>query len=130
VKAYSQDLRDRVICSYKENALSRKEISKFFRICYVTVCTWINLYEKTGDYSSKQGVGCGRATRFNDRDIIINYLKENPDADGIEMRDALAPDIPMSTWYDTLSRLEITYKKKNRNTNREMRLHETNLSKK
>jgi transposase len=121
MKAYSQDLRDRVIIAYKKGMLTRTQISQLFNICYLTACNWIKRYEKTGEYSSKQGVGCGREIRFSDREKILNYLEKNPDADGIDMRDALAADIPMSTWYDTLSRLEITYKKKSQNTNREMR---------
>ena len=43
---------------------------------------------------------------------ILDYIKNNPDADGIQIRDAVAPKLPMSTFYDTLRRLKITYKKR------------------
>ena len=42
-------------------------------------------------------------------------MAQNPDSQGLDIRDALAPEIPMSTFYDTLSRMRITYKKKSLN---------------
>jgi len=94
-------------------------ISKLFGICYESVLDWVKRYKEEGDFSSKQGVGCGRAIRFKDK--ILEYLKSYPDASGIEVRDAIAPDLPMSTFYDTLARLNITYKKKNTNISNEAR---------
>ena len=60
----------------------------------------------------KQGVGCGRAVRFTDKGKVLEHLKSYPDASGIELRDAIALDLPMSTFYDTLGRFNITYKKR------------------
>jgi transposase len=112
MKAYSLDLRDRVIATYKEGRLNKKEISILFKVSYDTVLDWIKRYIATGDYSSKQGSGCGRAMRFNDKNAILKFIEENPDANGIDIRDSVAPELPMSTFYDTLSRLQITYKKR------------------
>ena len=112
MRAYSQDLRDKVINKYKEGTMTMTAISKLFGICYESVRDWIKRYKEDGDYSSKQGVGCGRAIRFTDKDKILGYLKSCPDASGIAVWDAVAPDLPMSTFYDTLSRLKITYKKR------------------
>lgn len=112
MKAYGQDLRDRVIETYKAGELNRKQISKIFMLSYYTVCDWVKMYLTTGDYSSKQGVGCGRPTLFDDKQSILNYIENNPDANGIEIRDAVAPKLQMSTFYETLSRLGITYKKR------------------
>ena len=126
MRAYSQDLRDKVIDKYKEGKMNKMAISKLFGICYETLRDWIKRYEKDGDYSSKQGVGCGGVIRFTDKDKILEYLKSNPDVNGIELRDAVAPDLPMSTFYDTLARMEITYKKKNQNTSSDARWPEGN----
>jgi transposase len=112
MKAYSQDLREKVIETYQEGLLNRKQISKLFKLCYDTACDWIHRYETTGDYKSKQGVGCGRKIRFDNRDSVLDFIEKNPDANGIEIRDAVAPELPMSTFYDTLERLDLTYKKR------------------
>ncbi len=127
MRAYSQDLRDKVISKYIEGSMKMTEISKLFGICYESVRDWIKRYKKDGDYSSKQGVGCGRAVRFTDKNQILEYLKSYPDASGVEMRDAIVPNLPISTFYDTLARLKITYKKKSRNINSEMRYLEKTL---
>ena len=124
MRAYSQDLRDKVIYSYTKCKKSRSEISKIFGISYHTICEWIKRYRTTGDYSSKQGVGCGAKAKFTDKDQIINYIKNNPDADGVEIRNALMPEIAMSTFYDTMQRMEITYKKKSQNINSAMKVIE------
>lgn len=121
MRAYSQDLRDKVINKYKEGSMTMMAISKLFGICYESIRDWVKRYKECGDYSSKQGFGCGRAVRFTDQGKVLEHLKSYPDASGIELRDAIAPDLPMSTFYDTLARLNITYKKKNPSISNEAR---------
>ena len=111
MKAYSQDLRDRAIDLYENENYSRSKISKLLKIGYQTICEWVRRYKKTGDYSSKQHLVEGRKAQFTNKEVIIDYTNTNPDSDGIEIRDAVAPELPMSTFYDTLRRLKITYKK-------------------
>ena len=64
------------------------------------------------EISSKQGVGCGMKPTFTDKTAVLDFIKNNPDTDGVGIRDALMPDMPMSTVYDTLKRMKITYKKR------------------
>lgn len=119
MRAYSQDLRSKVIERYKSNTMTMMEISKIFMMSYQTVCDWVKRYKKDGDYSSKQGVGCGRNVKFTDEAKVLEYLEANPDANAIEIRDAVVPALPISTFYDTLNRFGITYKKKSLNTRSE-----------
>ncbi|MCC8417575.1 MAG: helix-turn-helix domain-containing protein [Rickettsia endosymbiont of Bryobia graminum] len=121
MRAYSQDLRNKVINKYKEGTMTKMAISKLYGICYESGRDWVRRYTEDGDYSSKQGVGCGRVLRFDDKDKILGYLKLNLDENGIEVRIAGAPDLPISIFYDTLARLKITYKKKSQNINSEVR---------
>ena len=112
MKAYSHDLRDRAIDLHENKNYSKGQISKLLKIGCQTLSEWIRRYKETGDYSSKQHLVKGRNARFTDRQIILDYINNNPDADGIQIRDAVAPELPMSTFYDTLRRLKITYKKR------------------
>ena len=112
MKAYSQDLRDRAIDLHENENYSKRKISKLLKIGYQTLSKWIRRYKETGDYSSKQHLVEGRKARFTDKKIILDYIKNNPDADGIQIRNVVAPELPMSTFYDTLRRLKITYKKR------------------
>ena len=102
MKAYSQDLRDRAIYLYENRNYSKGKISKLLKIGCQTLSDWIKRYKETGDYSSKQHLVKGRKARFTDKKIILDYIKNNPDSDGIQIRDAIAPELPMSTFYDTL----------------------------
>ena len=116
MKAYSQDLRDRVIATYIENKLTRTQIARLYKINIDTVCDWVKRFLTTGDYTSKQSSNPGRSQTYTDKTSILDYFAQNPDANAIEARNALAPNVPISTFYDTLNRMEITYKKKNLST--------------
>ena len=72
---------------------------------------WIKRQKETGGYSSRQYLSKSREIRFNDRTKLLEYLENNPNADGITVRDNVASDLPMSTFYDALARMGITYKK-------------------
>ncbi len=52
MKAYSQDLRERVVLAYKQGIHTKASLSRLFFIGYETVCDWIRRYERSGDYSS------------------------------------------------------------------------------
>lgn len=115
MRAYSQDLRDAVIDSYVNNKLSESRILEVFKICKQTLNDWIKRFETTGDYSSKQGVNCGRPVRFSDKEAVLAHIAKNPDDDGIAIRDAVCPELPMTTFYDTMNRMGISCKKKSLN---------------
>lgn len=111
MKAYSQDLRDRAISLFN-SGYKRKDIVEILDIHYETVKDWIRKYQKTGDYSSKQHLGKGVKCRFTDKEAVLRYLQANPNALAPEIRDNVAPDLPISTFRDSLSRMKITYKKR------------------
>ena len=98
-----------------------------FEISRKTIGKWIKRYKATGDYSSRQHLSKGREIRFNDRKKVLEYLDKNPNADGITIRDNVAPELPMSTFYDALARMKITYKKKSQDIREEMRMKGKNL---
>ncbi len=112
MKAYGQDLRDKVIQTYQEGKLNIKDIAQRFKVCYNSTREWIKRFKATGDYSSKQGVGCGGKFRFTNKEAILDFIKNNSDADGITIRDTVAPELPMTTFYDTMKRMGISYKKR------------------
>lgn len=112
MRAYSQDLRDRVISKYKTGQYQIKDLVTMFNITRQTIGTWVKRYNETGNYSSRQHLIKGREIRFNDRTKVLEYLEANPNADGITIRNNVASDLPMSTFYDSLARMKITYKKR------------------
>ncbi|MDE4988563.1 IS630 family transposase, partial [Francisella tularensis subsp. holarctica] len=77
--------------------------------------SWIDLYKRTGDLSSRHGVCCGRVSSFTDKTLIEQYLIYHPDASTLYIKESLAPDIPRSTFYDCLNILVISVKKRLQN---------------
>lgn len=112
MKAYSQDLRDRVISTYKTGQYKITELAKLFNICRQTISTWIARYKHNGDYSSKQHIQTGQKPRFTDKEKVLEFLLTNPDSEALDIRDRVMLGLPMSTVYGTLRRMNITYKKR------------------
>ncbi|MDE4978251.1 IS630 family transposase, partial [Francisella tularensis subsp. holarctica] len=67
--SYSQFFRDIVINKYVVG-MTEFELIKFFNIDKRTVVSFIELYNRTVDYSSSQVFGCGRVARFTDKTLI------------------------------------------------------------
>ncbi len=112
MNAYSQDLRNKVIEIFKQGNHTRLEISKLLKIGYKTIKCWIAQYNTTGSCEIVKPARIGRLRSFDDGDLVLEYLKKNPDASGKEMREALAPNISDTAFYNPLARMNITYKKR------------------
>ena len=112
MKAYSQDLRDKVISCYSQGSRNIIQLASRFKIGYDTVRRWVKRYNDTGDYSSRQGKVGGRKCKFSDKQTVLDFISSHPDASAIEIRDAVAPGLHMNTFYDSLSRMKITFKKR------------------
>ena len=112
MRAYSQDLRDRVISKYTTGKYMIIELSQMFNIDRHTTANWIMRYKDNGDYSSKQHIQTGKAIKFNDRNKVLEYLTTNQNSNGITIRNNVAPGLAISTFYDALARMQITYKKR------------------
>jgi transposase len=112
MNAYSQDLRDKVIELYKTGNYSRLAIAELLSMCYATVRSWITQYEETGSCNIPRPVREGRRRKFDDKNLVLSYINQHPDANGKEIRKALAPNVSITSFYDTLKRMDITYKKR------------------
>jgi transposase len=106
-KAYSQDLRERVIKSYKEG-MPKEDIVKLFRIGISTLNRWIKEYQRSGSIEAK------KRTKYRKRKIEDEALKEyvaaHPSATLEEMGRYFKVS-GVSIWY-RLKKLGITRKKK------------------
>jgi transposase len=127
MNAYSQDLRDKVIEIFKQGNHTRLEISNLIKIGYKTIKSWIRQYIDTGNCEIIQPKRIGRLRAFDNKDLVLEYLKKNPDASGKEMQEALAPNISDTAFYNSLARMNITYKKKRSSTKNVVSKKEQNL---
>lgn len=76
-KAYSNDLRERVISSY-ESGMSKEEIINIFIIGMDTLNRWIRKYKETGSVEPCQRTKY-RAKKFSDEELL-EHVRKNPSA--------------------------------------------------
>ena len=74
MKAYSQDLRGKVVLKYDTGKYKIAELAKLFNICRQTISTWVVRYKETGDYSSKQHIQTGIKPRFTNKRKGVRIL--------------------------------------------------------
>ena len=105
-KAYSEDLRSRVVKNYL-NGMSKIDVITYFQIGMDTLNRWIRQNLNVGDLKPKQRTQY-RARKFSDGDLI-NYIHGNPSATLAEM--ARHFSVKPSSVQARLKALRITYKK-------------------
>ncbi len=111
MNTYSQDLRNKVIELYKSGK-SIQEIIEMLQMCQATVYKWVKQYKETGKCEIIKPVREGRKRLFTDEELVLKYLQEHPDANSKEMREALAPQVSIVCFYNSLKRMGFSYKKK------------------
>lgn len=107
MKAYSEDLRKRVIESYEEGE-EKGTIIKIFKIGISTLNRWIREYRARGNYKPKQRTEY-RKRKFSDEELM-KYVEENPSATLEEM--AKHFKVKIASVWQRLKKLKITRKKK------------------
>lgn len=105
-RAYSEDLRMRVIRSYLLG-MPKVNIIAIFKIGMDTLNRWIRQYLQTGDVKPKQRTRF-RARKFSDADLNA-YISQHPSATIKEM--AAHFSVKPSSIQARLKMLGITYKK-------------------
>ena len=124
-RAYSNDLRERVIKSY-EAGLSKKEIIDIFIIGSDTLNRWIRKYKETGSTEPCKRTKY-RAKKFSD-DALLEHVKKNPSAT-LEER-AIFFSVKHQSVYSRMKALGITRKKRLFSMRKEMRRKEVHFVKK
>ena len=64
MRAYSQDLRDRVISKYNTGEYQIKQLASMYQMSRQTIGEWVKRYKATGDYVSRQHLSKGRKIIF------------------------------------------------------------------
>jgi transposase len=107
MKAYSEDLRKRVIESHKEGK-EKGAIIKIFKIGISTLNRWIREYEASGSYGPKERTSY-RKRKLNDEELI-KYVEETPSATLEQM--AKHFKVKIASVWQRLKQVKITRKKK------------------
>ena len=106
-KAYSEDLRERVI-KYMEDGHKKSEASNVFGVDRRTIYTWEKLKEEQG-HLRRRPIYKPKYKKMNPKDLI-KYVEENPDKTQKEIAEHFGVKAP-SLW-EALKKLNITRKKR------------------
>jgi transposase len=113
MRAYSNDLRERIVAAIERGEYSQREIADLFGVDLATVVRLLQRYRQTGSIQPKPHAGVP-ARKLDDQAEaqLLELVREQPDATLAELRDRLGiPCCPM-TIARALQRHRITRKKK------------------
>jgi transposase len=122
MKAYSTDLRQRIVDAYKKGEGSVRELAQRFVVAYKTVQNYLNLERETGSVEPRPHGG-GPTPKLDDagvqemRAIVAEKTDRTLDEIAKEMGVRNMAHVGRTTVWRTLDRLGLT-RKKNRTSKR------------
>jgi transposase len=121
-KAYSSDLRSRIINTYEEGQLSIRQVAEQFQVGKNFVCNLLQLWRSTGSVSPRPHGG-GKPSKFDSAQVAIlqGIVQENNDATLEELAKLLDEKcglkVSPSTICRQLQKLNLTLKKNSSSSN-------------
>jgi len=112
LKAYSPDLRERVVRACDEHRGTRQQIADLFGVSTSWIRRLLQRRRTTGSFAALPHAGGAVKMTPDRRDRLVVLITEQPDATLAELHDRLAAPVHLSTIARTLLRLGWTVKKK------------------
>ena len=114
-RAYSQDLRDRVIEAALAGLPARRAAGQF-RVGIATAIAWVSRARRSGERAARrQGQPC-RSKLDPHRAFLLGLIETTPDITLVEMRERLAAEqgiaASVGTIWTFLDRAGLTFKKR------------------
>src|SRR5438067_1717683 len=90
MRAYSVDLRERVVSAYEAAEGSVRELADLYKVAKNTVENWLGLFRSTGGVAPRAHGGGVAATISGDRlNTLCRLVGEHDDATLVELRHML-----------------------------------------
>jgi len=112
MKAYSQDLRERVVRACDEGRGTRQQIADLFGVSTSWIRRLLQRRRTTGSFAAKPHAGGNLKMNAERCERLVVLVREQPDATLAELRDRLAAPVHGSTIARALWRLKWAVKKK------------------
>jgi transposase len=106
MKAYSSDLRQRIVDRYEERNISQRELARQFRVAVSFVQTLLKGYRESGSVEAKVRTQ-QTPTKLNEQQLSVleQLVEAQNDATLQELRDRLAAKTGMSVSCTTIHRM-------------------------
>jgi transposase len=115
-KAFSKDLRERVVSAYNSSAGTIREIAELFNVGKSTVDKYLSVYRHTGDLTPGKSTGRPPVLDEQHLSIIKKIVLSEPDKRlqdyCIIFEEKTGVSIPKSTLWDACQLLDLRRKKK------------------
>src|SRR4029077_3914932 len=111
MKAYSHDLRERVVHACDERRGTRPQLADLFGVSTAWIRRLLQRRRTTGSFAAKPHAGGAVKMNQERRDHLVLLVREQPDATLAELHERLAAPVHLSTIARTLLRLALTVKK-------------------
>jgi transposase len=108
MKAYSSDLRQKIVDRYEEGKISQRELARQFRVAVSFVQTLLKRYRETGKVGAKVRTQ-QTATKLNAQQLSVleQLVEANSNVTLKELRDRLAEKTGVSVSCTTIHRMLI-----------------------
>lgn len=115
MKAYSLDLRQKIIETYENESISQRKLAKRFRVAPSFVTRLLKQYRQTGELSPKPRPGRPRKLSSQQIELIQSLVEAQPDITLGELCEALKAQVGVRVSTPTMCRvmkhLNLTRKK-------------------
>ena len=111
-KAYSYDLRQKVMQAIELDGMKKSEASQVFNISRNTINLWFQRKAETGDVQVKPGPTTSPKQKITDWEKFRAFAKEHEDKTQVEMAELWDGDISSRTISRALQKLGLTRKKR------------------
>lgn len=111
-KAYSYDLRQKVINAIQLDGMRKSEASEVFRISRNTIDQWLKRQEETGDYQAKTTRPHRTSSKITDWEAFAEFANQHGDKTQEQMAQLWAEPISARTMSRALQKLGFSRKKR------------------
>ena len=112
MRAYSEDLRQRVVQACDEGVLSRQEIADHFAVSTAWIRRLLQRRRETGSFSARPG-GRGPKPKLTEAQLqrLAKLVEERPDATLAELKKRSRLSCCLSTIHNALKKMGLSFKK-------------------
>lgn len=111
-KAYSYDLRCRVIEAIELDGMPKTEASEVFKVSRNTINLWLQLRNETGDLHPRPHNHQGYGQKIRDWEAFRAFVKAHPDKRQDELAELWQSEVSARTISLALKRIDMTRKKR------------------
>lgn len=123
-KAYSYDLRQKVIQAIQLDGMKKSEAAQVFQLSRNTIDLWLKRQAETGDYHSRSNRPHRTSNKITDWDKFAQFAKKYGDKTQAQMAALWDSDISARTISRALQKIGLSRKKRLTATANGMKLNE------